>query len=377
MARLSKNQTRALAKLNDAVAAALLPRPLARRIMEAISIAIPSDGHRFFQIEPRTLLISRLLDASANDLDPRNEWLGDVYLRSGALRYIEIPEQMRSGVTALALQERQDQSYGLKPAMLENVTPNQHYELFHELRSPTGGTIFGTFHANGLWIAALQAYRRDDAPSFRATEVEFLRLIGGTIGNAVAASLGRERALMADSDAPDASGLLLIDADDRTRPLTPASERWLDLLRDPGDSSLSSAILAARAALRSNPDGAAGRLIAPSATGPVRIEASHADAAGGVAIVITPAGITGPVTLPPEWSLTARERDIALLVIQGLENTQVAKRLFVSPATVNWHLSNVYEKLAVDGRSGLIARFFKDVVFPGVTPFELGAAREV
>jgi len=75
--------------------------------------------------------------------------------------------------------------------------------------------------------------------------------------------------------------------------------------------------------------------------------------------------------------LTARERDIALLVIQGLENTQVAKRLFVSPATVNWHLSNVYEKLAVDGRSGLIARFFKDVVFPGVTPFELGAAREV
>lgn len=341
--------------------------------MAAIAMAIPNDGHRFFQIDPRTLLISRLLDASENDIDPRNEWLGEVYLRSGALSYIELPEQMRSGLTAVALQEQQGSSYGLKESMLAAVTPHDHYELFHELRSPTGGTLFGTFHANGLWIAALQAYRREGTASFRPTDVEFLRLAGGVIGDAVAASLGRERALMEANDPPGAAGLLLIEPDDRIQPLTPASERWLDLLADPHGPSLSSAILAARAALRSNRNSSASRLIAPTIAGPARIEASHANVNGGVAVVITPAGFTEPPALPPEWQLTSRERDVAIQLIQGNETIEIARKLFLSPATVNWHLSNVYEKLSVDGRSGLVARFFKDVVFPGVDPFDPGA----
>ena len=178
MARLSKNQERALAKMRDAAASGLNPLPLARRFMSALSLAIPFDGYRFFQIDPQTLLISRLLDASENDRDPRGEWLGEVYLRSGDLTYIELPEQMRAGVTSLALHDVQNRSFGLTPAMRASITPETHYERFHELRSPTGGTLFGTFHANRLWVAALQAYRREDSPSFRRTDVEFMRLIG-------------------------------------------------------------------------------------------------------------------------------------------------------------------------------------------------------
>jgi hypothetical protein len=36
---------------------------------------------------------------------------------------------------------------------------------------------------------------------------------------------------------------------------------------------------------------------------------------------------------------------------------------------VNWHLANIFERLGVNGRSGLMARFFMDVMYPGVDPF--------
>jgi len=368
MPRFNSNQNRALTRIHDVSAMNLLPRALAMRIMEAIASAIPFDGYRFMQIDPRTLLISRLLDASANDLDPRNEWLSDVYLQSGVLRYIELPELMKHGVSAFAFQESQAESFGLQRSQLSTVTPRQHYEHFHELRSPVGGTLFGSFHANGRWIAAMQAYRREDSPAFRLTDVEFLRTIAPIIGNAIAASLGRERALQAPGDAPGAAGMVLVESSDRWRALTPASERWLDVLGDPGEGKLASAVLAARASIRSNRELVSATLIAPTAIGPARIEASRAGSNGTVAIVITPAGLADPIELPIDWPLTTREREIAIRLVQGENAAEIASGLFVSAATVNWHLSNIYEKIGNDGRSGLLARFFKDVVFSGIAP---------
>jgi DNA-binding CsgD family transcriptional regulator len=43
-------------------------------------------------------------------------------------------------------------------------------------------------------------------------------------------------------------------------------------------------------------------------------------------------------------SLTARERDIALLAARGLTNREMAERLFVTPKTIEYHLSNIYAK---------------------------------
>jgi DNA-binding CsgD family transcriptional regulator len=372
---MSKQQSEAISKVRDAAATLLLPLPLARQIMDAIALAIPFDGYRFFQIDPGTLLISRLLDASDNDLDPRNEWLRDVYLRSGRLSYIELPEQMRSGLTSVALHDRQETSLGLKRSMTHAISPKEHYELFHELRSPTGGTIFGTFQANGVWVAALQAYRRDGLPGFRASDVEFLRRTAGTIGEAMAASFGRERAISPTNDPPGATGLLLMDRHEHLRPLTPTSTQWLDLLRDRGSRELSSAVLAARAALRSDGAAVARHVIAPTAAGPVRIEASRADAEGSIAIGISPVRIPDSIQLPADWPLTLRERAIALDLILGKDVGCIAAEQFISPTTVNWHLSNIYEKLGAKGRSGLVARFFSEVIFPGVAPFESNDSR--
>jgi len=60
---------------------------------------------------------------------------------------------------------------------------------------------------------------------------------------------------------------------------------------------------------------------------------------------------------PAGAALTASERRVAELVASGLSNKQVAARLVITPRTVEWHLSRVYAKLAVDSRTALAARW--------------------
>ncbi len=55
----------------------------------------------------------------------------------------------------------------------------------------------------------------------------------------------------------------------------------------------------------------------------------------------------------PFKGLTQREQDIALLVCQGLSNRQIAERLYLSPKTVETHLTRVFAKLDVAVRGDL------------------------
>lgn len=53
-------------------------------------------------------------------------------------------------------------------------------------------------------------------------------------------------------------------------------------------------------------------------------------------------------------SLTERERQVIVLIAQGLKNKQIAERLFISPTTVTHHLSSIYSKLGVSDRLELV-----------------------
>jgi predicted ATPase/DNA-binding CsgD family transcriptional regulator/tetratricopeptide (TPR) repeat protein len=53
-------------------------------------------------------------------------------------------------------------------------------------------------------------------------------------------------------------------------------------------------------------------------------------------------------------SLTPSERDVVRLVSEGLTNNEIATRLFVSPRTVQTHLTHVYTKLGLTSRVQLV-----------------------
>jgi NarL family two-component system response regulator LiaR len=53
----------------------------------------------------------------------------------------------------------------------------------------------------------------------------------------------------------------------------------------------------------------------------------------------------------PGLDLTEREREVLTLMIEGLNNTQIAGRLTVSPSTIKTHVSNILSKLGVASRT--------------------------
>lgn len=53
----------------------------------------------------------------------------------------------------------------------------------------------------------------------------------------------------------------------------------------------------------------------------------------------------------PGLDLTEREREVLTLMIEGLNNTQIAGRLTVSPSTIKSHVSNILAKLGVASRT--------------------------
>jgi len=60
------------------------------------------------------------------------------------------------------------------------------------------------------------------------------------------------------------------------------------------------------------------------------------------------------------YDLTDREKEILLLMADGLPNTAIADKLVVSHSTVKFHVSNILSKLGVTSRTEAVALALKN-----------------
>jgi DNA-binding CsgD family transcriptional regulator len=102
-------------------------------------------------------------------------------------------------------------------------------------------------------------------------------------------------------------------------------------------------------AYRASPD-----LLAALLRDPVTAETSgYAVARAGDQHLAASLGIDLVSAADPIVSLSRREKEVYDLLCEGLANVDIARRLFISPATVKVHVRHVYDKLGIRSRTAL------------------------
>lgn len=61
-----------------------------------------------------------------------------------------------------------------------------------------------------------------------------------------------------------------------------------------------------------------------------------------------------------DYGLTLREKEILQLIVSGMSRQQIAEKLFISYHTVTTHFKNIYSKLHVNNKSGLVLKAYKE-----------------
>jgi DNA-binding CsgD family transcriptional regulator len=107
----------------------------------------------------------------------------------------------------------------------------------------------------------------------------------------------------------------------------------------------------------------------PTASGWITLHASLPEgrAAGSVAIVLERAASPQATALRLEaHGVTPREREVAVLLAQGLSNPEIADALVLSLYTVQDHVKSLFAKTGVASRRELVARVFLDDYLPQI-----------
>ena len=110
--------------------------------------------------------------------------------------------------------------------------------------------------------------------------------------------------------------------------------------------------------------GAAGYLLKASSLETI-VEALKAMLEGGAPINPQIArkvlDLFGHFAAPPgDYGLTAREKEVLGLLVEGLGKPQIADKLFVSFHTIDKHVRNIYGKLQVQTRGSAVAKVLKE-----------------
>jgi NarL family two-component system response regulator LiaR len=64
----------------------------------------------------------------------------------------------------------------------------------------------------------------------------------------------------------------------------------------------------------------------------------------------------------PAYNLTEREMEVLALLVEGLNNREIAEKLFVSRATAKAHVSHIFDKMGVSNRAEAITLALREQI---------------
>ena len=308
--------------------------------------AVPFDGACWHTLDPGSDLITQ---HHLQDIPDRFPVLADnEYAVQDVNKFAQIAQARRKAATLLAATDGHP----------ERST------RFRDLLTPAGigPELRSAFVADGATWGALILVRRAGTRDFAQSEIQLLASASSLFARAVRRGLVAEASAPAQT-APEAPGLVELDAEgDLIRASSSAEPLLTELSGTTAEDGVRDAALQAVASATRS---AAHDL--PSAT--VRTPAGRwlvlhggrmgSPRAGEVAVFVQRAHPTlvAPLLLKA-YGLTAREQEVAQLVLRGATAAQAAQRLSISPHTVNDHLKAIFEKTGARTRGELSATLF-------------------
>lgn len=222
--------------------------------------------------------------------------------------------------------------------------------------------------ADGMCWAQLHLHRDSSAGFFNPDDAGFVAEMAPRLAARLRDGL---RTRPADGgamprDDPTEPGTIIVDEELSVIAATPAAWAWIDRLglvkRNEAEPlpgfiySVATRVALSRARGTEPPPCAQARLQAADGRWTIVRVAPLTGTAGGYAITLDAARSEDLAPLLMRaWSLTAREREVARLVIDGLSSQDIAQALFISAHTVHDHVKAIFGKTGVSRRQDLVA----------------------
>jgi DNA-binding CsgD family transcriptional regulator len=247
---------------------------------------------------------------------------------------------------------------------------------WREIFGPAGvGDYLNTpLMADGTCWAKLHVYREGCDKFFSTGDAELIAAVAPMLATRLRNGLRShgspyDEPAPRDDPAPD-MGTIIVDEELSPVAATQAAWDWIDRLglAKPSDAEplpgfiYIVAIQAVMSRVReAEPRPARVRLQAADGRWAVVQVAPLIGGAGGYVITVEAARSEDLAPLLMRaWSLTAREREVARLVIDGLSSQDIARALFISAHTVRDHLKAIFGKTGVSRRQDLVAALAGD-----------------
>jgi DNA-binding CsgD family transcriptional regulator len=343
--------TRQFERVADATAD---PATLPDRLLAALARVVPFDSYSWTAIDPHSLLPTDAMGSTIpfqstvlweeQELIARGNEPGDLRSMARSGRAVALLSEL--------VGERKDQSLIYRRILRPNG-------LEHQLRCGLA--------LDGVHWGQLHLERRRERLDFSSRDVALVEALAPHLVHALRRSHIAQPGATSSASAPALPGVIVLDEDNEVESINPEAEHWLN---EWGLSDLEHAPVAISAvvgAARARADGCSDAI--PSTrlrlkTGvwlcmrATQLARPHRKAGTAVLLERAAADQVAPLIARAN-QLTARETEIAMLVLRGLSTREMATELFISPHTVQDHLKSIFEKVGVRSRRALASEVFE------------------